>query len=109
MRPQGDAPRQLDELSLSGVPRHITGGASQRYGRARLPPGSRIAARASSVSRSTARCLARLPGSPNIAPRGKRTCTQRGGRTRAVAVGLFEGETVGIPHASISRWISPPD
>lgn len=42
-------------------------------------------------------------------PRGKRTSTQRGGRTRSVATRLFDSETVGMPAASISRWTSPPD
>jgi len=42
-------------------------------------------------------------------PRGKRTRTQRGGFTRALAAGLLEREMVGIPQASISRCISPPD
>ena len=44
-----------------------------------------------------------------MAPRGKRTRTQRGARTRAVAAGLLDVETVGMPLASTSRWTSPPD
>lgn len=42
-------------------------------------------------------------------PRGKRTCTHLGGRTRAVIFGLFDSEIVVIPFASTSRWTSPPD
>jgi len=68
-----------------------------------------MAAMARSVSVRTLRCLSWFPGSPSMLPRGKRTWAQRGARMRCVAPELFDSEMVGIPHASISRWTSPPD
>jgi hypothetical protein len=78
-------------------------------GRCLMLPGFCIFSIASSVDRSTARCVSLSPGFPMVCPNGCSIPASRGTLTANVRSGMFDKEIVVMPARSTSRCANPTD